>query len=67
MRDADRLSRGCGLEAEGEDIAIVEFDLAEFFAKLAAGEFEDAKLLMAGYWLMARHAKAGWDTWPARN
>jgi nudix-type nucleoside diphosphatase (YffH/AdpP family) len=56
VRDADRLSKGCGLEEEGEDIAIVEFDLAEFFAKLAAGEFEDAKLLMAGYWLMAQHA-----------
>jgi nudix-type nucleoside diphosphatase (YffH/AdpP family) len=59
VREADKQSQGCGLEHEGEDIAIAEFDVAEFFAKLEAGEFEDAKLIMAGYWLMAQHAKAG--------
>lgn len=59
VREADKLSDGCGLEAEGEDIAIIEFDLAEFFAKLNAGGFEDAKLIMAGFWLMAQHAQAG--------
>jgi ADP-ribose pyrophosphatase len=58
VREADRLSEGRGLEHEGEDIEVVEFDVAEFFAKLGAGEFEDAKLIMAGYWLMAEHAKA---------
>jgi nudix-type nucleoside diphosphatase (YffH/AdpP family) len=57
--EADKQSEGCGLKHEGEDIAVVEFDVAEFFAKLEAGEFEDAKLIMAGYWLMAQHAKAG--------
>ena len=36
-----------------ENIALVEFDLPEFFDKLEAGEFEDSKLNMAGYWLMA--------------
>ena len=50
--------KDAGLRREGEDIAIVEFDVAEFFAKLGAREFEDAKLIMAGYWLMAQHAKA---------
>jgi nudix-type nucleoside diphosphatase (YffH/AdpP family) len=58
VREADRLSEGCGLEEEGEDIALAEFDVAEFFGKLNAGEFEDAKLIMAGYWLMAQHANA---------
>ena len=59
VREADKLSDGCGLEAEGEDIAIVEFDVGEFFAKLDAGEFEDAKLIMAGDWLMAQHTQRG--------
>lgn len=57
--DGCKLSEGRGLKAEGEDIATVEFGVDEFFAKLDAGEFEDAKLIMAGYWLMAQHAK-GW-------
>jgi nudix-type nucleoside diphosphatase (YffH/AdpP family) len=58
VRETDKLSAGYGVQEEGEDIAIVEFDLEDFFAKLSAGGFEDAKLTMAGYWLMARHAKA---------
>jgi nudix-type nucleoside diphosphatase (YffH/AdpP family) len=57
VREVDRLSAGCGVEEEGEDIALVEFDVDEFFVKLEAGEFEDSKLNMAGYWLMAQHAK----------
>ncbi|MGO9482965.1 MAG: NUDIX domain-containing protein [Rhodomicrobium sp.] len=55
--EGDKQSDGCGLKAEGEDIAIAEFGVAEFFAKLDAREFEDAKLIMAGYWLMAQHAR----------
>ena len=58
VRQADRLSAGCGLEEEGEDIALIEYDVEDFFARLAAGEFEDSKLNMAGFWLMAEHAKA---------
>ncbi len=57
VSEADKQSEGRGLEDEGEDIAVVEFGVDEFFAKLEAGEFEDAKLIMAGYWLMAQHAK----------
>ena len=58
VSEAGRLSPGCGLEHEGEDIAVIEFDLLEFFAKLDAGEFEDAKLVAAGYWLKALHGGA---------
>jgi nudix-type nucleoside diphosphatase (YffH/AdpP family) len=58
VRQADKLSAGCGLEEEGEDIELVEYDVDDFFARLSAGEFEDSKLNMAGYWLMAQHAKA---------
>jgi nudix-type nucleoside diphosphatase (YffH/AdpP family) len=58
VRQSDRLSDKCGVEEEGEDIALVEFDLDDFFARLSAGEFEDSKLNLAGYWLMAQRAKA---------
>jgi nudix-type nucleoside diphosphatase (YffH/AdpP family) len=58
VRETDKQSAGCGLEEEGEDIELVEYDVDDFFARLSAGEFEDSKLNMAGYWLMAQHAMA---------
>lgn len=54
---ADRVhGAGGGLAAEGEDITIVEYDLREFFVKLAGGAFVDPKILIAGLWLQARLA-----------
>ena len=54
---ADRApGAGGGLAAEGEDITIVEYDLQEFFVKLAGGAFVDPKILIAGLWLQARLA-----------
>jgi nudix-type nucleoside diphosphatase (YffH/AdpP family) len=52
VKRTDKVATGGGLAADGEDIEIVEFDTAEFFAKLMAGEFEDPKLIIAGLWLM---------------
>ena len=57
VKETDKVAKGGGLEADGEDIQIVEFDTEDFFAKLRAGEFEDPKLIISGQWLMARHAQ----------
>jgi ADP-ribose pyrophosphatase len=40
-----------GVAAEHEDIRRVEFSREDFLAKIAAGEFEDGKLVTAGLWL----------------
>jgi len=53
-----KTTEGGGLADEGEDIAQVEYDLDDFFGKLDAGYFEDGKLIAAGYWLMAQHARS---------
>ncbi len=58
VQETDKVAQGGGLAADGEDIEIVEFDTAEFFAKLMAGEFEDPKLIIAGLWMMTQHAAA---------
>lgn len=42
-----------GVAAEDEAIRRVEFPLAEFFAKLERGEFQDGKIVAAGWWLKA--------------
>lgn len=47
---------GGGLAAEGEDIQMVEYELPEFFAKLAGGVFVDPKIIISGLWLQARLA-----------
>ncbi len=57
VKEIDKVAKGGGLEADGEDIQIVEFDTDDFFAKLIAGEFEDPKLIISGQWLMAKHAQ----------
>lgn len=56
VRSTDRTSEGGGLASDGEDIEIVEFTVDDFFRRLAAGEFEDPKLIIAGQWFMARRA-----------
>ena len=53
VRRPDKKSEGGGVKAEGEDIEVVEFGIEDFFAKLAAGDFKDPKLIIAGQWLMA--------------
>jgi ADP-ribose pyrophosphatase len=43
-----------GLASEHEDVKRVEAPLKDFFRRLERGEFEDAKLLVAAWWLRAR-------------
>jgi ADP-ribose pyrophosphatase len=43
-----------GLASEHEDVERVELPLRDFFRRLERGAFEDAKLLMAAWWLRAR-------------
>jgi ADP-ribose pyrophosphatase len=57
VADADRKTRGGGVASEHEDIAVIEMPLATFLAKTAAGEFHDAKTLLAGYWLREHQAR----------
>lgn len=57
VSDAElRPGKGGGLVEEGEDISLVEYELDDFFTRLSQGEFMDAKLIMAGWWLKARLA-----------
>lgn len=51
VSDAGRKSAGGGIEAEGENIRMVEWTIEEFLAKLAAGQLQDAKTIVAAYWL----------------
>jgi ADP-ribose pyrophosphatase len=53
VQSTDRKSQGGGVDL-GEDIEIVEYDVDEFLHKLAGGEFEDPKLIIAGQWFQAR-------------
>jgi ADP-ribose pyrophosphatase len=54
VRTTQKVTEGGGVKADGEDIEIVEFDIDEFLHKLAGGEFEDPKLIIAGQWFQAR-------------
>ncbi|HZV20112.1 MAG TPA: NUDIX hydrolase [Hyphomicrobiales bacterium] len=56
IRETAKMAEGGGLKESGEDIEIVEYDIGDFFKRLAAGEFQDPKLIIAGQWLMARRA-----------
>jgi nudix-type nucleoside diphosphatase (YffH/AdpP family) len=47
--DADRQGKGGGVD--GEDVEVVHMPLADLFAHLAQKSIEDAKLLIAAYWL----------------
>ena len=44
--EADRAGHGGGLEAEGEDIEVLEFTLEEALARVASGEIHDAKTVI---------------------
>jgi nudix-type nucleoside diphosphatase (YffH/AdpP family) len=44
--EADRLDQGGGLEAEGEDIEVLELPLDDALAKVASGEIHDAKTVI---------------------
>ena len=44
--EADRAGQGGGLEAEGEDIEVLELTLNDALAKVAAGEIDDAKTVI---------------------
>jgi ADP-ribose pyrophosphatase len=52
--DADRRGTGGGNVKEDEDIDVVEVHRNQFFRSLYKGEYEDPKLIIAGYWLRAR-------------
>jgi nudix-type nucleoside diphosphatase (YffH/AdpP family) len=56
VRRVDRKHAGGGKYAEGENIRIVHLPVAEFFARLRNHELEDAKLIVAAYWLKERLA-----------
>ena len=49
VRESDRRGNGGGIG--DEDIKVVHMTLDDQFARLAKGTFEDAKLLVAAYWL----------------
>jgi ADP-ribose pyrophosphatase len=53
VQKTDQKGKGGGADL-GEDIEIVEYDVDEFLHKLAGGEFEDPKLIIAGQWFQAR-------------
>lgn len=56
VRRAQKVSIGGGMKRDGENILTIQMPVAEFFAKLRNREFEDAKLIIAGYWLRERLA-----------
>jgi nudix-type nucleoside diphosphatase (YffH/AdpP family) len=48
VRDSDLVAKGGGID---EDVNVVHMSLDELFDRLADGALEDAKLLVAAYWL----------------
>jgi ADP-ribose pyrophosphatase len=57
--DAGRVEAGGGLDAEHEDIELVELDLAAALREVAAGGIVDAKTILAIYWLDNRGLRGG--------
>ncbi len=55
--DAGRVTAGGGVDAEHEDLEIIERDLAAVLREVAAGEIVDAKTILAVYWLENRMSK----------
>jgi ADP-ribose pyrophosphatase len=51
VSDAARKSAGGGVASENEDIKVIETPLDAFLARLSSGELQDAKTIIAGYWL----------------
>jgi ADP-ribose pyrophosphatase len=57
VSDASRLSAGGGLATEAEDIKVIEWSIEEFLAQTTSGRLQDAKTLVAGYWLKDNRAR----------
>jgi nudix-type nucleoside diphosphatase (YffH/AdpP family) len=51
VSDAAHTAAGGGLAAENEDIKLSEWPLDEFLARVSSGALQDAKTIIAGYWL----------------
>jgi ADP-ribose pyrophosphatase len=49
--DASRVAAGGGVGSEGEDIKVLEWPVDEFLARLQARGLNDAKTIIAAYWL----------------
>lgn len=56
VRQYDRTGEGGGIVEDGEDTQLVRIPQADFFTKLRNGDFEDAKLIIAGQWLRERRS-----------
>ncbi|MFA5950909.1 MAG: NUDIX domain-containing protein [Hyphomicrobium sp.] len=54
VRRTQQVDDGGGVKEDGEDIRLVRLPIAEFYAKLRNNEFQDAKLIVAAYWLKDR-------------
>lgn len=55
---ADRTSTGGGIEAEGEDIEVIEIPLADALGMIDEGQIVDGKTIMLLQWLALRRAAA---------
>ncbi len=51
VTNADRITNGGGLELEHEDIRLIEYTLPKLWNALEAGDFHDAKTIIALMWL----------------
>jgi ADP-ribose pyrophosphatase len=54
VSQSDTVPERAGLASEGEDIRVVEYDVDDFFARLARGAFVDPKIIISGLWLKSR-------------
>jgi ADP-ribose pyrophosphatase len=54
-----RVTKGGGLEAEGEDIEVVELPLGEALAMIGRGDITDAKTILLLQWLALDRARLG--------
>jgi len=54
VKDSDKVAGGGGVEAEHEDIRILEYSLPEIWRAWQAGEIKDAKTIIALMWLRTR-------------
>lgn len=53
---AQRVTRGGGVKAEGEDIRVLEIPVAEAFRRMDTGKIMDAKTIIGLQWLRARQS-----------
>jgi hypothetical protein len=57
---ADQVGAGGGLEAEGEDIEVLERSFEQALAMVQSGEIVDGKTIMLLQYLELRMLKEGW-------